>query len=761
MRSAELDPNVTTLKPREASPTFLFGIRHLSIALILLGGFLLRMVFFLWSLPSAGAPLIRDEGNYVGIAEPLSRGLGFVEKWVWLRPPGYPAFIATFLAVPGGSLPVAAFAQILLSVANIWIVYALAMEVFAFRPEVPRQKARMVSLAAAALMAANPHIVFYANLLMAESVYMLALSVVAWLLLRASRAWRSARDARAKVFGEVLTLIALAGLAAAAGALIRSLLLTLVPLLLAWFWWVQPRRAEIETQSNPMARRWSRASLLPLLLFTAVIASAILPWTIRNFVHYHRFLLIDTVSEYNLWQYNGSISAEEIDRRLLEIPNPVDRARFSQQQGIASIMADPAAFAGVAVERFADAWPVDHFGEFRAFFKDKYPGTDCTNLDIFAWLGTLFYLILGLCTIWGFTLAPGRAFKSLVLIIFLHYGLTTMLAHAEFRYRLPLYPFASVYAGWALAALFERRAGRLVAKSSNLTSTRKKTGWVAAAAIVSLLFLVQCVTFMLPGLPNSVRYERRYLAGKNQFDKGDYASALASFTGAAQIDRACACLYRYIGLAQGKLGQPDKERAAYTTAISREEHDWRTRVLLSDRLRSAGDPRAANPVNFTRAEFRDEQEEWAWSNLAPPAEAAVDVGGTDIGFIRGFQAAESEPGQGGGKPVTYRWSAELAYVRLPTPAGSGKLHLVVRWHSLAWPGKPNPNAQVHILVNGHEAGTLTAHPAWEEGSLDVSSIQNLAAGKVAVVELITPVDRPPGGEERLLGVALDSVRFTR
>ncbi len=758
MRSAEFDPNVATLKPQEASPTFLFGTQHLAIALILLGGFLLRLIFFLGSLPSGGAPLIRDEGNYVGIAEPLSRGLGFVEKWVWLRPPGYPSFIAAFLAVPGGSLPVAAFAQIALSVTNIWIVYALAMEVFAFRPEVPHRKARVASLAAAALMAANPHIVFYANLLMAESLYMLALSVVTWLLLRALRAWRTTPGA--KVSREILTLVALAGLTAAAGALIRSLLLSLVPLLLAWFWWVQPRRPAVETQTNPLARRWSRASLLPLVLFAAVMAASILPWTIRNFVHYHRFLLIDTVTEYNLWQYNGSISAEEIDRELLEIPNPVDRARFSQQQGIASIMADPAAFAGVAVERFADAWPVDHFGEFRAFFKDKYPGTECTNLDIFAWLSTLFYLILGLCAIWGFALAPGRAFKGLVLIIFLHYGLTTMFAHAEFRYRLPLYPFASVYAGWALVGLPGRRAARLLARSDNLPSTRNMTKWVAGAAIVSLLFLVQCVTFMLPGLPNSVRYERRYLEGKSQMDKGDYAGALASFTGAAQIDRSCACLYRYIGLAQGKLGQPDKERAAYTTAISREEHDWRTRALLSDRLRSAGDPRAANPVNFTRAEFRDEQEEWAWSNLAPPTASVVDLGGTDIGYIKGFQAAESEPSQGG-KPVTYRWSNELAYVRLPTPAGSGKVRLVVRWHSLAWPGKPNPNAQVHILVNGHDAGTLTAHPAWEEGSLDVPDTRDLEAGKVAVVELIAPVERPPGGEERLLGVAVDSVRFTR
>src|SRR5262245_51652046 len=100
------------------------------LALIMLGGLLLRLVFFSASLPSNGAPFIRDEGNYLGIAVPLSQGQGFVEKWVWLRPPGYPAFLASILALSNGSIPLAALAQILLSVANIGVAYALTVEAF-------------------------------------------------------------------------------------------------------------------------------------------------------------------------------------------------------------------------------------------------------------------------------------------------------------------------------------------------------------------------------------------------------------------------------------------------------------------------------------------------------------------------------------------------------------------------------------------------------------------------------------------------------
>jgi tetratricopeptide (TPR) repeat protein len=726
------------------------------LALIVLGGLLLRLVFFWASLPSGGAPFIRDEGNYLGIAVPLWQGQGFVEKWVWLRPPGYPALIASFLAVSNGSIPFAALGQILLSTLNIVVVYALTVDALRLRGDLPAGRARAAGLAAAGLMAVNPHVVLYANLLMVETPYMLALSVAAWLMVRAVHTWDPSPVAR--IHRQVLVFVVLAALAMAAAALMRSLALSFTPLLLAWFWWVLPRYGS--RSGSPLARRLSARSLVPLALFVVVMFAAIVPWTARNYVHYHRFLLIDTVSGYNLWLYNNDVGDEEVDRRLLEIANPAERAQFASQQGTAYILADLPRFAGLALERFADAWPVDHFYEFRAFFRDKYPGTDCTNLDVFAWLGTGFYVALGLFAIWGIFLAPGRAFKGLTLLVLLHYGLSTMIAHAEFRYRLPLYPFLGVYAGWALASMVRRlrfNIGRDTGPTQNPKSKIQNRLPKAGAALASLVFLVACYPFAMPGLADSVRFERRYLAGKSAMDRGDYAAALANFTGAAEVDRACSALYRNIGLAEGKLGQPDKERAAYTTAISREEHDWRTRALLSDRLRAAGDPRAQNPVKFTRGEFQVEQQRWAWENLAPPKEPVVDVGGPDIGYVLDFQASESEK-SAAGDIITYRWTTDHSAVRLVAPDGSGPLRLVVRLHSLAWPGKPSPEAQVRVLVNNQEAGTLTAHPGWDEASLDVP---NLPGGQLATVDFFVPAEKPPGAETRLLGVAVDSVTLER
>src|SRR5688500_19428248 len=73
------------------------------LVLIMAGGLLPRLIFLYAALPSRRFPFILDDGNYVDLAVPLSQGMGFVEKWVWLRPPGYPLFLAAMLVLSGGN----------------------------------------------------------------------------------------------------------------------------------------------------------------------------------------------------------------------------------------------------------------------------------------------------------------------------------------------------------------------------------------------------------------------------------------------------------------------------------------------------------------------------------------------------------------------------------------------------------------------------------------------------------------------------------
>lgn len=99
-----------------------------------------------------------------------------------------------------------------------------------------------------------------------------------------------------------------------------------------------------------------------------------------------------------------------------------------------------------------------------------------------------------------------------------------------------------------------------------------------------------------------------------------------------------------------------------------------------------------------------------------------------------------------------------ASVRLALPsAGASDLRLTIRWHSLAWRGKLDPDAEVRVLLDGREVGTLTARPDWETATLDLPP-QEVKSGYV-VIELLTPTARPPTAETRLLGVAVDSIQI--
>lgn len=740
-----------------------FPLVPLLLVLVMVGGLLLRLIFLWAALPSRGFPFILDEGNYVDLAVPLSQGMGFVEKWVWLRPPGYPLFLAVMLVLSGGNLWAGAFVQVILSVLNIVVMYALAVEVLSRYPGVSVARRQAVGLMSAALMALNPHIVFYASLFMVETPYMLATTILFWLLLRAIRAWEA--QAGALPSRQVLALMALAGAVAAAAILVRSLLLTFLPLLFAWFWWVVPRPEMTRRRLFP-SRRWTIALISSLAFFLVAMFALILPWTVRNYLRYDRFLLVDAVGGLNLWQYNDKIGRDEVVAQLAAIPNPVDRDRYAMQQGQRAILADPLSFARDAVDRFGEAWSVEQFGEYRVSVKNKYPGVDCLYMDLYAWLGTIFYVGFGLLTIWGFALAPGRLFKGLFLLVLIHYVATSTATHVEFRYRIPLYPFAGVYAGWALFGLFDwvvRKRRKVTPELDEPIQTdlnrggRGKVGVFAAAGLLSVLFLVQSALLAFPGFANAIRFERRYLEGKSLMAAGDYAGALASFEGAEQIDRGCACLYRSIGLAHGELGQLNEERAAYTTAISREEHDWRTRALLSDRLRAAGDTRFAGPLRSTRPEFRVEQLKWAWENLSPPHRSTVDIGGDDLGYIMGFESFEAEP-QPDGSSLTYRWTTDKSRIRLAAPEGGGALKMKVRWHSLSWPDKPDPNAEVVVTANGSRVGALVARPGWEEVELALPA--NIGPGPI-IIELQTRAQKPPGPEPRSLGVAVDFVALER
>jgi hypothetical protein len=136
------------------------------------------------------------------------------------------------------------------------------------------------------------------------------------------------------------------------------------------------------------------------------------------------------------------------------------------------------------------------------------------------------------------------------------------------------------------------------------------------------------------------------------------------------------------------------------------------------------------------------------ASWATPRRALDLGGGLDLGYVRGFHAAE----EGG-----FRWTRDVAEVRLRLPAEPAT-HLVLRLAS----GRPAgaPAAQVTVLVNGVSVGVVRPSAAWQ--TFDLALPDGADRGGDLVVTLRSNTFRPrdldrtsPDG--RSLGVMVDEI----
>jgi len=169
--------------------------------------------------------------------------------------PGYPLFLAFFLKLaPSESraLMLARYAQVILSVASVFLVYRLGE--------------RWGKGGLAALLAAfYPPFTLLSGLLLTETLFtfLLLLFVDRWL------------QAGKENSGNWLLL----GLVGGAATLVRPTGVVLVSLALAWLAWEIFRK-----------KRSYKAFLLLLLGFCLVLS----PWWVRNYLTFHRFILLST-----------------------------------------------------------------------------------------------------------------------------------------------------------------------------------------------------------------------------------------------------------------------------------------------------------------------------------------------------------------------------------------------------------------------------------------------------------------------------------
>ena len=274
-------------------------------------------------------------------------------------------------------------------------------------------------LIGAALAAVYGYFIYYSVALMTETFFIVLVLLALYLSIELK---------------ENPTLIRWVGLGFSMGlaALLRQTVLLFAPFLL--FWLLMELRAR--------AVRWWYFAL-PVVIMALLIS----PWTIRNYLVYRGFLLLNSNAGYALYASNNPNMGTDWSNELVVVPvpedldgkNEVELDRALTQRGLEFILADPRRSVlldlNKAVEYFR-FWPSSDSSLF-------------SNLNRVLSFGLyLPFMLLGLFL----SVSRWRNFVPLYLFMVIHTAIH-LLSWPAPRYRLPVDAILMVFAGLALTEL--------------------------------------------------------------------------------------------------------------------------------------------------------------------------------------------------------------------------------------------------------------------------------------------------------------------
>jgi 4-amino-4-deoxy-L-arabinose transferase-like glycosyltransferase len=660
---------------------------------------------------NGGSPLLGDEGNYVLSALPLAQGRGIPDLWLWIRAPGYIFFAATVFAVTGGSLWALNLMQALLSV----VVALCAGWLGTFSTPDPTL-ARRAAIWSAALVALNPLLVFYDNFFLSEQLYLLwVLLAVICLCLYGRAVQQDQRRTWPWLVG--------AGISSAVALLTRPSLLFYLPLVALWLVALHRRRPGL--------------GVARIALLTGVVVLCVLPWSFRNMARFGHFIFLDTTGPINFFLDNTDLPIDKAKSELAAIDNHADRQDYALSQAVQWITTHKQEFVSRTAQRVVAGLPPDPFTDLRYPVRDKLPGTATWDRDLYAFGASIAYVLIVVLAVAGLLVSPRSDAKALVLLFILTYLLTIGLSHSEFRYRLPVLGLMSPFAGFALSnrgTFWPLRDGG-----------RWRIGPIAAS-VFAVIFVLVGVQAAVPGLVQSVNAQN---AEGQAGAEHEPAARAALFEKAAEIDVVSSWPLRQAGIAYEAASHNDKATQAYEDALAREPGDWKSRALLADLYRREGDAsRSRKVVNGVPPTFNLRMQNWAFDR-AGPAPALVDVGGADIGWVRGFHIGESD--QAGGTLVTYRWSTGSASLRVGVAPGATKVVLRAR----ALPDEHGGPLHVDLRIGDRGIGGRAMDAQWRDYEVELTPGE--AQAKEVTVTLSAWARPPSEQDTREIAVAVDKV----
>ena len=273
------------------SPNFSLGARKALLGIILLGTALRLAAAWYQGNSVEVLPGIHDQLSYHALAVRVLEGHGFsfeVNWWPatkageptahWSFP--YTLYLAGIYSIFGTNPLAGRLAQALMvGILQPWLTWRIARRLFTDR----------VALVAAAISAVYAYFVYYAGALMTEAFYILA---ILWAFDVATRLQGvSGRTGGARETALWLHL----GCALGVAVLLRQVFLLFVPVLLGWLV-LRRTFAPAGAPPQPPDRRLSRAAVPArgALLCLAVVVLLVAPWTVRNYLAFDQFVLLNT-----------------------------------------------------------------------------------------------------------------------------------------------------------------------------------------------------------------------------------------------------------------------------------------------------------------------------------------------------------------------------------------------------------------------------------------------------------------------------------
>ena len=547
------------------------------------------------------------------------------------------------------------------------------------------------------------------------------------------------------------------------GALARPIALTFLPFVLVWLF-VTHRAARKSSAEQPLTEAKTperapprqgllsryRKPLIVSLVATVVCFFCIAPWTLYNYRHYGRFLLLDTASTTAYWNYHN-FRGEDITARMAALPNPADRLSLIISEGTANIFEYPDQAVGSVVFAFFYFW---HLESNSAVLLNPWDMTqrepDVPDL-LHADAAFLLVGLAGVCGLVGvgFRRPGDMAGRTLLLsnLWLLSMFLLGLVVPYDGRYRLPAVPSFIVLAAGLLvmadwrAVFSPGRAWKLI---------RAYTKVVVAASLLCLWVVVGAYSSNIPPLLRTLYQSWR---GDLALQSRDVSSAIGRYRLAQEAFPNFFYGYRREADTLRIAGMDDQARQVYARSRDLAPDDAYNILGFADLAARHTD------WGLTADErqwlMRDEAD-WRgnpWNSFRPSPIASIDVGsGGDMVYLRGFYRPDQPS-----PDFNYRWSRGRSLVRVPLPAGR---YTTVRLRMSAPAIGPNEPMTVKISANGRVPTELRVAPGWADYNVPIPVTGG--EGSTLLLEITSPTLKvsdyvPDANDPRSLGVGIDSI----